>query len=382
MKILFNRQELSNVITPLLCAVGKSTNASTEGILLEATEQDSCIMTTYDLEKGIRITVPCRVEEPGKCIINANKFSQTIRVMEGDEIELSVSEKMIANIVCGTSSHKMNALSAEDFPEIPRLSGNNGFILSQATLKKMFAKVSFAMGINDQRAVLNGCYVNITQDRLEMVSCDSFKLAKCSATVQPEKISNEAIDFRFIVPSKTVNELCRLLSDDEEEKVTVYVSHKNVVLQTEKLIIFSRLINGDYIDYNRFIIHTHKISIEVNRQHLLSALERAALITEDKVAGAVKSYVKLRIEGDLLKVLADSAYGSTYDEVPVTHEGEDLLIAFSNRYLMECMRASDAQNLRIDLSSPLAGINIQPADAEKNEEEEEFFMLLPVRIKE
>ena len=100
------------------------------------------------------------------------------------------------------------------------------------------------------------------------------------------------------------------------------------------------------------------------------------------MAGAAKSYVKLRIEGDLLKVLADSAYGSTYDEVPVTHEGEDLLIAFSNRYLMECMRASDAQNLRIDLSSPLAGINIQPADAEKNEEEEEFFMLLPVRIKE
>ncbi len=385
MKIIFNRQELANLITPLLGAVGKSSIAVTEGILIETKEDDNCVMTTYDLEKGIRITVPCRVEEPGSCIISAIKFNQTIRVMEGEELTLHVNEKMIANIVSGISSHKMNALSAEEFPEVPRLVGTNGFIIAQSVLKKMFSKVSFAMGINDQRAILNGCFVKLNEENIEMVSCDTIKLAKCSAHVTPEHLNpeqTEKIDYKFIIPSKTVTELIRLLSDDPEKKVTVYVSHKNVVLHTENLIIFSRLINGEYIDYNRFIIQTHKISIEINRLHFLSALERAALITEDKIVGAIRSYVKLRIESNMLKILADSAYGSTYDEVAIEHQGDDILIGFSNRYLMDCMRACSGQVLRIDLSSPLAGINIQPCDAEAKEDEKEFFMLLPVRIKE
>ena len=177
MKIIFKRSEIINATAPLMCAVsGRSTVGATEGILIEAKYPDTCILTTFDLEKGVRVTLNAVVIEEGKYIINAQKFYQTIKVMNGDEITLSVDTKLSACITCGRSSHRMIALAGEDFPMIPDLESDRSFIVSQAAVKKMINQVSFSMGVNDQRAVLNGCFFKITDDSIMLVSCDSFKL--------------------------------------------------------------------------------------------------------------------------------------------------------------------------------------------------------------
>ena len=114
MKIIFNRSAVSAAVTPLMCAVsGKSTLSTIEGILIEARFPDTCILTTYDLEKGVRITLEAKVLEEGKYIINAQKFNQTLRVMDGEEITLSVDSKLTATIVSGRSSHRMPPISGE-----------------------------------------------------------------------------------------------------------------------------------------------------------------------------------------------------------------------------------------------------------------------------
>jgi DNA polymerase-3 subunit beta len=109
-------------------------------------------------------------------------------------------------------------------------------------------------------------------------------------------------------------------------------------------------------------------------------LERAALVTEEKVAGSVRSHVKLQFEEGVLKISAISTLGSTYDEVDIAHEGADLLIAFNNRFLIDSLKASDAETVKLSMTSALTSINIEPADAEEGKEE--LFMLLPVRMKE
>ena len=171
MKVIFNRSAVSAAVAPLMCAVsGKSTLSTIEGIMIEAKMPDTCIMTTYDLEKGVRITIEAKVIEEGCYIINAQKFNQTLRVMEGEEVTLTVDEKLTACIFSGRSSHKMNALKGSDFPSIPDLVSDRSFIIGQAVVKKMIGQVSFAMGVNDQRNVLNGTYCKITDDSIMMVS--------------------------------------------------------------------------------------------------------------------------------------------------------------------------------------------------------------------
>ena len=382
MKIIFNRQEAIKAIAPLMCAVsGKSTLTETEGILIEANSATSCTLTTFDLEKGIRITLDANVVEEGSYIINAQKFNQTIKVMDGDEIILTVDSKGIATFESGRSAHKTGSLPAANFPEIPYLTTEKGFTVKQATLRQMLLKVSYAMGVNDPRPVLNGCYVRTVGGELSLVACDTFKLAVCSTKTEFGKLSNaSATDFSFILPVRSVNELVKLLSDDEEAVATVYMSYKNIVIHMGEIIFFSRLINGEYLDYDRVIIKNHKMFVTLEKDRLISALERASRITEEKITGNMRPNVKLDINDDVLKVSAVSTAGSIYDEVPVEHEGDDISISFKNRFLMDSVRACTADTIKISLSSKLMSINIQPAEEEDGIKE--LFMLLPVRTKD
>ena len=385
MKIIFNRQSISEAIAPLMCAVsGKSTMQSIEGILIEAVEPDTCTLTTYDLEKGVQITIHTEVLEGGSFIINAQKFSQTVKVMEGEELTLTVGEDLTAIFEAGKSSHKMSALRGSDFPDLPKISGDRGFVISQGVLKKMINKTSHAMGNNDPRPVLNGALFKITENSILTVTCDSYRLAKCQVetTVNNAGVEGKGVDHSFIIPVKTVNELSRMLLDSEEEDARIFVSRKNIQMKLGDLTFFSRLIDGEYIDYDRVIVANHRILVETDRAVLISALERAALITEEKIAHSVRSHVKLELDGEVMKILATSTAGSTYDELTVDHEGDDLIIAFNNRYLIDSLRACTADRIKISLTSALTSINIEPADEEVDEQNKELFMLLPVRMKE
>lgn len=384
MKIIFNRQQILAAVSPLMIAAsGKSTLSAIDGILIEAKHPDTCTFTSYDLEKGVKTTVETKVLEEGSYIINAQKFIGTMRVMEGEEVTFSVDNQLCATFTCGKSSHKMIAVAGSDFPELPLLESAKGFAMPCGTLREMLAKVMYAMGVNDQRPILNGCSFEISDNSITLVSCDGAKLAKSKLKTELVNKNQDGTDlrFKFIVPVKTVNELYKLITGDTEKEVNIYMTRRHIIFHIENIVFFSRLIDGEYMDYDRIIIRQHKIYATMNRDALLSALDRAALVTEERVAGSVRTHVKLQLEGGLLKIIANSSAGSTYDEIEVQHEGADIIIAFNNRFLIDSVRACEGDMLRIALSSPLASVNIEPVE-EKEDGSEDIFMLLPVRIKE
>ena len=389
MKITFEKETICSAVIPLLSGVStKNTIPAAEGILIEAGADGTCVMTTYDLEKGVRVTIAADVIEPGDAIINASKFSQTVRVMDGSHITLTVDSRGCATIVSGKSSHTMSALQGKDFPEIPRLISQQGFHISGNILRDMMYKCLFAMGVNDQRVVLNGLFFHVNQENLKLVSCDSFKMAVCGTNAHIDSLEDADKEFKFIVPNRSINELYKLLGSavkEEDDDVCIYINRKNIIFVMGDVIFFSKLIEGEYINYDRIILKNHRIAVYADRENLLSALERAALITEEKVAGSSgRSHVKLETGDGILKISANSGAGSAYDEVSTMREGDDIVIAFNNRYLMDCLRACTADRVKLSLSSALASMNIEPADPETEETEgdSELFMLLPVRMKE
>lgn len=384
MKVIFDRKKIIEAAAPAMYACSnRNTIAAIEGILIDATsDADRCVLTTYDMEKGIRTTAEATVTEPGACIINANKFYQIIRVMEGDEVTLTVDSNYAVEITSEKSSFSLHALPAKDFPNLPRLAGERGFSIGQGTLKAMLAKVEHSIGVNDQRTVLNGCYFRIEEDRMMLVSCDSYKLSKCTKLCELEsKMENgKPLDLAFIVPGKTLAELVKLIGDDDEEKLDIILTLKHVIFKIGDLFFFSRVIDSEYIDYERVIIKNHKIFVELSRTEFLGALERAALVTEERIAGNVRAYVKFDFIGPKLKVSSVSATGRVYEEIDIDHEGADLEIGFNNRYVIDTLRAMTCERIKISLSSPLMSMNIVPVDT--TEGEEDIFMVLPVRMRE
>lgn len=382
MKIIFNRQETINTLSPLMCAASsRGTIPTTECVLIDAKDNNSIVFTTYDLEKGVRCHAEGTVLENGCFALNAHKFMQTLKVMDNDEVTLEINDKLEASITAGKSNHKMSAFSGEDFPALPGVREDQSFELPAGLLKRIFIKIQFAMGINDQRQVLNGAYFRVLDNELLAVSCDSFKMAKCVCHVNPTNKNgdNSELKYSFIVPQKTVNELIKMLPDDEDEIVTVFMSRKNMIYMFDGLVFFTRLIEGEYIDFDRIILKNHKINVTADKERLISALERSAVVTEEKVAGIARTPLKLTVEGNTMKLTANSSAGSSYDEIDVDHTGDDITMAFNNRYLIDAVRACSGDTVKIEMSTPLYSINIIPTEPEDNSDD--LFFLLPVRMK-
>ena len=381
MKIVFNRQEILNSIVPMMCAVGvKGTNPATEYIHMEARSDSEIVLTTYDLEKGIRCTVEGKVLEPGDYCINASKFLQTLKVMENEEIVLSVKDSLETSITSGKAFYKMQSLAGSDFPLMPSVKPGSGFEVKSAVLKEMIGKIAYAMGVNDQRPVLNGAFFRITGEELLVVACDSFKLAKCVCRTQIRNLSDSEEKYQYIVPQKTVIELLRMLPDGEDDTVIFNLSRKNMVCSFEGLTFYSRLIEGEYIDFDRIIIKNHKINVTVDKSQLLAALERAAVVTEEKVPGSTRTPLKISVEGNILKLNAVSSVGVSYDELEIEHTGDDIVISFNNRNLIDSVKSCTGKTVRIELSTPLFSINIIPVDPGENTED--VFFMMPVRTRD
>ena len=224
--------------------------------------------------------------------------------------------------------------------------------------------------------VMNTC-IKIKKNKLEIRSCDSYTLSKCEIESEISDVSNkEDMDFSFIVPGHALNELVKILSD-KGGNISVMLTRKHAIFNFEDLTFFTRLIDEEYIDYNRIIPKSNDIYVTLNRERLLAGLERANLIAEEKSS---RSYVKLIVENDILSLASKSASGEVYDEMPCAHEGDGIKIAFNCRYLINSIRAADSDEIVLTFKSPTQSVTVSPR--EKKEDEDFFYMVQPVRMNE
>lgn len=382
MKAIFEKQTLLNAILPAMGSVsGKNTIPAIEGININCTDDGKCIITSYDLEKGYRTEVSCEVNRPGNYIINANKLSSIVRVMPAGYLTLEIDTNNIAKIVNGKSEFELYAMNGNDFPSLPSLNGDLGFKISPSVLKNMITKTQFAVAQNDMRPELNGAFFKIEGNKITVVSCDGSKMAIREQITDIENNNDDAseLDMKFIIPGKTLNELVRHLNDSDE-LLSIRLTRKYVIFEFGASVFFSRLIEHEYIDYGRFLPKEPKTFVKIDCESFIGALERASLVTDDKTMGQAKSILRCSFEDNMLKLSSVSVSGKVYDEIIVEKEGEDIILGFNCRYLLDALRSSDSEKLKLGLTSPRMGMTIEPG--EQIEDENFIFLVLPVKIKE
>ncbi len=378
MKVIFDKAELLAHLSPAMgCISTKSTFTSIEGVYIEAKENDRCVICTYDMEKGMRTEFDCKTIDPGSYIVGAQDFFQYVKIMPECEITLEVSDKLTAKVSSGKVYYMMHALNGKEFPMFPELFANTGFYIEQPKIKELIGHTLHSIAsIDTNHPELCGGFLNITKEGITMVSCDSFTLSKCDMKLAlGEWVEN---DISIIIPGKSLIELNKLMSDDEEDLVRVKPARRHVVFEIGDLIYFTRLIDTKYIDYNRIIQTNLPIEVKVNRAEMLGALERASLISEKKSVGSSRSYVKLSFKDDALRISSISLNGQIYDEIPCEHTGEDIEIGFTCRYLLEGFRALDCENVKLFLKAPRICMIMEPDD--KAEDKELLQMILPVKM--
>ena len=383
MKFTVSKSTFINKLTPAMGTVStKDTITAIEGVLIETLDDCKIRISTYDMTKGVRSTFEAiSIEREGRFIINAQRLYQTIRVMPEDEVVIEVNDKLNCTISSGKASFSMFAMKGDEFPNLPELSGDRGFSVSSDKIRLMIGKVAHSIAEMDNRTMLCGAFFKITRGNLEVVSCDSYTLSRCSVNCDIESLFAESdVQFSFIIPGHALSELNKNLAEGEVENVEFYISRKHAIIKKGDSIFFTRTIDSEYIDYNRIIPKDNDIIITVDRDRFLDGLERANIVADEKIKGSTKSYVKLAIEDQYLSITSASVNGRVSDEMECVHDGKDIEIGFNCRYLINSVKVAEGENIKITLKSPTQAITIEPA--EEDDDFKYFYMILPVRMNE
>lgn len=378
MNIIFDKEELLKSLTPAMNTVSnKNTMPATMGILFNADKENGvCTISSYDLEKGMMIKTTPEIIEGGSYIIPAARLYRIARIMPGEKICIEITDKNLAIISSGKSEFKLSVMPGADFPSLPELSCNRGFDIAGEVLKKTVSQVQHAISTNDnQRPMLLGAYFMLEEGGMRVVACDSNVLAIRKKKCELENLNIEE-DFKFIIPGKTLIELMKLIPDSDD-KVRINFGRKHVIFVIENIVFFSRLIEGEYLNYERIIPKESKICAKVNRGELLSGLERVALVSEDKSTGQTRSYVKCEFEDDVLKISAKSGTYFVNDELVCEKTGDDIAIGLKCHYFMNVIRSIDEDEIGILMNSPLMSVVIKNENCEDGEY---LYMISPVKM--
>ena len=345
---------LGAVSTASRAVAVKSSIPALEGILIEAGEQ--LRLTGYNLETGIRATVPAEIREKGSLVLSARLFGEIIRKMP-DDVVVFTSENYMVNIKCGLSEFNILGTDPEEFPELPSVEEQNGLTIGQPVLRSMIAQTLFAVSDNESRPVHTGS-----------VSVDGYRLA---LRHEPVDSSQGVLPFSFVVPGSALSEVEKICAG--EDAVSVAQGARHIQFQAGDTVLVCRRLEGEFLAYKNAIPRNNTIKIEGDARTLLQSIERVSLIISDKL----KSPLRCVFGDGMLSITTKTGIGDAADQCPITGDGQGLEIGFNNKYLMDALKAAPADKVRLELTTGVSPCVILPTEGEENF----LYMVLPVRLK-
>ena len=344
----------------------KSSIPALEGILLEA-DQTLCL-TGYNLETGIRTTVPAEIQAPGSLVLSARLIGELVRKLPDDVVVFSTDNYSV-NIRCGNTEFNILGTDAEEFPELPVVEYQNSFEIRQNLLRAMIAQTLFAVSDNESRPIHTGSLFEVDEGGLTVVSVDGYRLALRHEAI--EKKEGEAA-FSFVVPGAALGEVERICGDTEDP-ISVVQGSRHIMFRVGDTMLISRRLEGEFLAYRNAIPRNNTIKVEGDTKALLASIDRVSLIISDKL----KSPLRCVFGDGVLRISTKTAIGDGKDDCPIDGDGTGLEIGFNNRYLMDALKAAPADRVRLELTTGVAPCVILPTEGEENF----LYMVLPVRLK-
>jgi len=349
MKFTVAKEQILNGLQAVQNIVGSRTTLPILSNVLIRGEEDRLQLTATDLDVTVSCSVQATVDKPGATTVPVKKLFGIVRELGAAELEVEVDEKHGCRIKAGPSFYKINGLAAEEFPPFPEFSESKTISLQQETLRAMLRRTSFAVSTDETRYVLNGIFVSLQEDRLTMVATDGRRLALADEELE---VGAER-QAEFIVPTKAINELNRLLQTKGkvELKVTDNQALFSLIDETGQAVwVVTKLVEGNYPNYRQVIPGEAKERVALVREELLHALRRAEIMTSDK-----SNSVKLSFTRNNLAITANTPeVGEARESLAVNYKGEDFAIAFNPTYMMDPLKALEEDEVFIELTDELS----------------------------
>lgn len=341
----------------------KSTIPAIEGILIKALG-DSISLTGYDLEVGTDTYIPAEVEENGSIILNARHLCDILRLVPDDTVSLESDERNICKIKSGEAEYSIIGTSADEYPDIPTVSGGFPIVIKQGLLKDMIRKTIFSVSTSERNPVHSGVRFEISSGKIVLVAVDGARLA-----IRREDIDYSGDDIGFVVPAKTLGEVVKL-GEDDDGVYSISVGKRHICFEVGEYRIISRLLEGNFIDYKAAIPYSYTTTLTAPAKRVIECVERTSLIITDR-----SSPLRCTIENGMMKFSCITTVGTANDKMPADIEGKDLEIGFNNKFVLDALKAADVETVKMQFNSSSQPIIINPVEGDSF-----LYLILPVRI--
>lgn len=376
MKFEVMRDRLLEALNDVMKAVSsKTTVAILTGIKIEA-KQEGIYLTGSDADITIQTFIPVeedgeqivQLTQTGSIVLQARFFNEIVRKLPTNDVLIEVKNNFQTDIRSGKSEFHLIGQDANDYPLLPQMEEEESFSMPAELVKSIIRETVFAVSTSESRPVLTGVNWQIKDGELMCVATDSHRLARRSTKL--ENGPSEA--YNAVIPGKSLNELNKIL-EDNSEPVEIVLTSQQILFKAGNVLFYSRLLEGNYPDTSRLIPSEHKTLVVVNGRALHQAIDRASLLArEDR-----NNVVRFSTQGQsAVEVSSNSPeIGKVEEQVLAEQiEGEELVISFSAKYMMDALKAIEGHDVQIQFTGVMRPFILKSAH-----DDAILQLILPVR---
>jgi len=347
----------------------KNTIPILANVLIEAKGEEARLSAT-DLEVGLRTTCAASVAKPGALTLPAKKLFEIIRALPDTEVRIT-EEKGSVKLLADRFDSRIQTLPREDFPALPEAGGAPTTTLPRAAIREMVAKTQFAITGEDTRFFLNGALFVLRPGSMSLVATDGHRLALVNAS-RGESSQKDAEESRAILPKKTLGELSRLLAESDGD-IGYERGENHLFFNVGGRLLISRMIDGQFPAYERVIPKGNDKHVEFERDRLMSAVRRVALMSNERSRS-----IKFQVDKGKVEVLSSSPeLGEAHETLPVDYSGAAVQICFNAQYVVDFLTVVTTDTVALDLKDDVSQAVMTPIGGEDGEY---VYVIMPMRV--
>lgn len=341
-------------------------------ILINAAPDNFITFSATDLDINIVSKTIASVQTPGKITLPAKKLSEIVSRLSNKPVVFSLNEETnIVNISCGNSKFELIGISADEFPQTlneEELKDKESVEIELNPFIKSIKYTAFSAANYENRNIISGVFCSISKENIEMAATDGNRLTRIV-----EKITNEkGTEISCVIPSKTLQEFLRIASLLNDDKISLIIEKTRIIFKTASMIMSSRLLEGEYPPYKQLIPQNCEKNAEVNREEMISALERVSVMVNERT-----NIVRFIFGENTLFLKADTPdAGLGEDSISIEYTDEELTIAFNYRYVLDSLKIMESERVKIGLGGSLSATLFKPVS-----DDDYLCLIMPIQIR-
>ena len=367
MKFTINKQYFQKCINTVLHVAynNKAQKSILECIHIEA-KDNKIIMDAFDTVTAIKTETYADIREEGECAIPARMLADVVIKLAESDITIEKNEENGIRLTCSNTTIVLQEMDARQFPAFPEVTGS-AFAMESFRLREVVGGTAFSVYQMPDKPIITGLLLESQENLLNVVGIDGIRMAKMTVKKTPTE------DFRVVVPVKAMKEAARIMGDLEEEPIKIVTDKNSCFFVSDDTTIYTRLLEGEYMNYRNLIPASFKTHVKVNVGLLEDSLNMVSVMSREISTNPVKIVLK----HDSMELTSKSEYGTATDVVSCKMSGESMSIYVNARYLLDVLKVVDDDEVMLEFENGLKPYIIRPVEGD-----DYIYMIVPLNIRD